>query len=393
MNILYLVSRVPYPTNKGDKLRAYSHLNSLMKFHHITLFAINDFSDISIAEEKVKKICNRLLIQPLFRLNIIFNLFKGLFNKLPFQVSYFYSRKVKNKILQEINSNKPDLIICQLIRMAEYVKEINDIPKIIDYVDAISFGLEGRIKKENFLMRMIIKNEYKRVLKYELELSNKFDAQLITTERDYIKINLHDKEKLHIIPIGIDNEYFTPSSQHLKKEYDLLFVGNMEYPPNEDAALYIIKEILPLLKNDFINIKICIAGSSPTKKLLKYRSNEVIITGWVDDIKGVYRRSKIFIAPMRLGSGVQIKLLQALAIGIPSITTDLSFQGLFSEAKDVLIIAEKPDEYVKAIHKLLSDENFYNSLSEKGKLFAIKNYSMDKVERDLLKVIYSIKNT
>lgn len=392
MKILYLVSRVPFPINKGDKLRAYSQLSSIMKFHSVTLFAINDATDNPVIEEKIATICNKLVIQPLPKLNIIINLFRGLFNKIPFQVSYFYSNSVKKKIMKEIRLNPPDLIICQLIRMAEYVKNINDIPKIIDYVDAISFGLVGRISKENFLLRVILKNEYKRVLKYEQELSNKFDAQLITTERDYNKINILDKRNLHIVPISIGSEYFISTSEPHKKEYDLLFVGNMDYPPNENAALVIINEILPLLKMNFSNIKLCIAGSSPSKKLLKYKSNEVIITGWVDDIKAIYQRSKIFIAPMRLGSGVQIKLLQALAIGIPSITTNLSFQGLFSEAKDAIVIAEKPDEFVTAILGLLNDEDYYKTLIEKGKLFVSNNYSIEKVEKKLLDIINSFQS-
>jgi glycosyltransferase involved in cell wall biosynthesis len=391
MKILYLVARVPFPINKGDKLRAFWQLNSLMKFHSVTLFAINDATDNKVIEEKIAAISNKLLIQPLSKVSIIINLFRGLFNKIPFQVSYFYSNRVKKRILKEIRLNPPDLIICQLIRMAEYVKDIKDIPKIIDYVDAISFGLKGRVSKENFLMRIILNNEYERVLKYEQELSNKFDAQLITTERDYNKINIHDKKKLHIVPISIDSEYFISQFAPFKKEYDLLFVGNMEYPPNEDAALFIINEILPLLKLKFSSIKLCIAGSSPSKKLLKFNSSEVIITGWVDDIKVLYQQSKIFIAPMRLGSGVQIKLLQALAIGIPSITTNLSFQGLFSEAKDTILVAERPEEFVTAITKLLVDTNLYDSLSEKGKMFAKKHYSIEKVESEFFKVINSVR--
>jgi len=391
LKILYLVSRVPYPINKGDKLRAFSQLTSLKKIHDVTLLAINSDNNLSINDEKVHKLGNRISIQQLSKVNIILNLIRGCLSKLPLQVAYFYSKKIKNTIIQEIDANKPDLIICQLIRMAEYVKDINDIPKIIDYVDAISFGLEGRVAKENFLMRILLKNEYKRVLKYEQELSQKFDAQLITTERDYNKINILDKKNLHIVPISIDSEYFISSSEPFKKEYDLLFVGNMEYPPNEDAALFIINELLPLLKINFINIKLCIAGSSPSKKLLRYNSDEIKITGWVDDIKVLYQHSKIFIAPMRLGSGVQIKLLQALAIGIPSITTNLSFQGLFSEAKDTILVAERPEEFVTAITKLLVDTNLYDSLSEKGKMFAKKHYSIEKVESEFFKVINSVR--
>jgi glycosyltransferase involved in cell wall biosynthesis len=387
LKILYLVSRVPYPINKGDKLRASLQLNSLMKSHEITLFATNDDYHLSIIEGKVNELCTRYSVQRLSKLNILINLVKGYFNKLPFQVAYFYSKKIKNKLILEIKSNKPDLIICQLIRMAEYVKDIKDIPKIIDYVDALSFGLERRISKEFFLMRLILKQEYRRVIKYEEELSKKFDAQMIITERDYNKINISDKKNLYIIPNGINNNYFESIS--LKKEFDLLFVGNMEYPPNEDAALFIINKILPILNEYKINIRFCIAGSSPTRKLLKYNSDQIIITGWIDDIRAIYFKSQIFIAPMRLGSGLQNKILQALAIGLPCITSNLAFEGLYSEAKDIVILAEEAKDYASKIIRLLNDNNYYDLLSEKGKEFAKKYYSMDKVEHDLFNVINS----
>lgn len=385
MKILYLLSRVPYPINKGDKLRAYYQLESISKFHDVTVLALNDDKNQSINYDRLKLISSKCIVFRINKVNILFNLLNGLVNKLPFQVSYFYSKKIHKEILKEIENNKPDLIICQLIRMAEYVKDYKGIPKIIDYVDAISFGLERRLSQSNLFLKLLIKNEYCRVLLYELELSKKFDAQIIITQQDFSHINVIEKQNLFIVPNSVSDEFFVPRG--IEKKFDLLFVGNMQYPPNEDAAFFLLDKILPIIRKQRENITICIAGDSPSPRLMKYNSKTVSVKGWVDNIVDIYLQSRIFIAPLRLGSGLQNKLLQALAVGLPSITSELSFQGLVNNPKDIVLVGSNPEEYARHAIQLLDDETYYSRINLTSTEFVIKNYSKEVVENQLLSVI------
>jgi hypothetical protein len=134
MKLLVILPRVPYPLEKGDKLRAYNQIRFLSKTNEITLCALNDTKLHPNAKSELKPYCKRLYILNISKWSIILNLFKALFKGIPFQVGYFYNRKAKQQIQQIINEVQPDHIYCQLIRVAEYVKN-NSTPKTIDYQD------------------------------------------------------------------------------------------------------------------------------------------------------------------------------------------------------------------------------------------------------------------
>lgn len=147
----------------------------------------------------------------------------------------------------------------------------------------------------------------------------------------------------------------------------------MNYPPNVDAALFLCKEILPELQKARPDIKIMIAGANPAPKVRALQNDNVTVTGWVDSMADCYAKSKIFIAPMRLGTGLQNKLLEAMAMRLPCITSPLAAKAI-APSKECLIQCTTKLQFAEEVLRLLSDEDYYNTISSNGNSFVHENY-------------------
>lgn len=391
MKIFFLTPRVPYPIDKGDKLRAYYQIKYLSEEHEIFLFALDENCEYNHKNNPLKNLCKKVEIVYLSKFEIVNNLFRGLFKKIPFQTSYYYSAKTKKKIEAAINEFEPDIIYCQLIRAAEFVKEIKSVPKIIDYVDVISKGLERRMAKSSIIWRLIFKIEYLRACKYEEEVFENFDKSIIITNEDRNLLPFAGKDSVAVIPNGIDTDFFVPAES--EKKYDLFFSGNLSYPPNVDAAKFIVYEIVPILKKVYPSIKVLIAGASPKKELLELASENIEVKGWVDDIREYYSQTKIFLAPMQIGTGLQNKILQAMAMKIPCVVSELTMKGIANGGKDAAPVAKTPQDYVDSIINLLTDKEYYNTIAQQGHDFVHKKYSWKEIIDNLKTILdYAARN-
>lgn len=378
--IIIVTSRFPFPLDKGDKLRIYHQIKYLSINHHIHLIAINTGPKI-IREHihEVNKYCQNLTIIRLHTFTIIYNLISAFWNREPLQVGYFYSKKIHIQIKKIIKSENPDWCYSQLIRTSKYLEDEKN--NIIDYMDALSKGIERRIQKFPFLIRPLIKHEFHVTKKYETYIFNKFKKHTIITENDRNFIQHIDNEKINIIPNGVNTRFFQPLEK-VNKKYDIVFVGNMSYPPNIEAAIYICKQILPILKKSYKNCNVLIGGTNPHPSIRELQSSNIYISGWVDDIRQLYASGRIFVAPMFIGTGLQNKLLEAMAMGVPCVTTKLANKALLAD-KSQIMIANNADEFAKSCIKILKNPQVYNNLSNEGLQFVKKRYDWKKINNNL----------
>jgi len=384
MKIFVLLPRFPYPLEKGDKLRAYNQVKYLSKNHEIHLCAL---SDISVETDHIKAVetfCKSVHVVKLSGISIYINLLWAFFVGKPLQIGYFYNRKAKRKIHQLISLYQPDHIYCQLIRVAEYVKDIG-ITKTLDYQDVFSKGVERRIQNSPFYWKPILKLEYKRLLKYENAVFLWFNNKTIISKPDRDFIPHPEKDKIEIVINGVDTNFFKPIS--IEKEYDLVFIGNMGYPPNINASEYLVKEILPIVLQRKSNLKLVLAGATPHPSVLALKEKNVHVTGWVEDIRECYAKSKIFIAPMQIGTGLQNKLLEAMAMKIPSITSPLANFALEAKDGEEILVGNSPAEYADLIIQLLEDSELNKTIANNGYLFVHKNYDWNAATKKLENLI------
>ncbi|MFH1160712.1 MAG: glycosyltransferase [bacterium] len=384
MKLFFLLPRVPYPTEKGDKLRAFHQITHLSKQHEIIICALNEGVLHEEAIPVLSKYASAIHIIPLSKWTILSNLTKALFTGKPLQVGYYYNASTARIMHSLIRKYRPDHIFCQLIRMAEYVKDL-PIRKTLDYQDVFSKGVERRLATSSFLVRPFLRLEYRRLLAYERMVFDRFDNKMIISIPDRDLIPHPDREKIVVVANGVDTAFFHPLAR--EKTYDLVFTGNMGYPPNIHSAEFLVNKIVPLVLKKKPDLKVLIAGATPTMRVLVLRSPNIEVSGWVPDMREAYAQARIFIAPMLLGTGLQNKLLEAMALKVPCITSPLANQALNAKEGEEILVGYTPEGYAQHILTLLHDPALAGRIAENGYRFVLKNYSWETETAKILQLI------
>ena len=377
MKIFVLLPRIPYPLEKGDKLRAFNQIKQLAKRNEIVLCALNDDPKVSEQDafHALQPYCQSINFIRITKPQILLGLIRAFFKGLPLQCGYFYNRKAARKIDALIANHKPDMLFGQLLRVAEYIR-FKNTPKAIDYQDIFSYGMKRRADIASFVTRPIYNMEYRRLCRYEAAIFEDFDVKSIISEPDRDLFPHERRDEILIIPNGVDHDYFKP--QEREKQYDLVFTGNMSYPPNVNAVDYLANDILPIVWKTLPEVKLYIAGATPDPKVKKAASERIIVSGWLDDIRDAYAHSRVFIAPMRIGTGLQNKLLEAMSMRLPAITSPLANASLGAKPNEEILVGSNPEEMAQHIITLLTDTKKAEQIAHAGYDFTNRVYDWGK---------------
>ena len=387
MKLLIITSRVPWPLDKGDKLRIYHQIRYLSKSFDVELIALSsDKNTEKDAYSELKKYCHSVNFISLSKTNIALGVLKSFFNGLPLQLGYFYNKNIDKEIESIILKSKPDFIYGQLVRVAEYMKN-SSLPKVLDLQDALSAGLKRRSEKSKGLFKLILKMEYKRMLAYEKNRLLDFTALSIITQADKNLLPEEIMNKTVVVPNGVDFNFFV--EQNISNEFEIVFTGNMAYPPNVLAANFLVKNIMPIVWESIPKARVLLAGASPHASVLDLANSRVEVSGWIDDIRSAYAKASVFVAPMQIGTGLQNKLLEAMAMKLPCVTSELANKALKAENNKQILIASDNDEqmYADSIIRLLTEKDFSKNIAEQGHSFVVENYDWESAV-DRLKALF-----
>ena len=385
-NIVVCLSRFPYPLEKGDKLRAFYQLKSLSEKFDITLICTSDQPVNASDYDKVKAFCKEIHVFSLTKTGLFFTLLTHLFSKKPFQVQYFYRFSIHRKTKKILNRVRPDFIFCQLIRITEYVKNYHSCPKTLDYMDALSKGMERRIDTEPFYKSWFYKMETRRLKLYERSVFDYFEHQTIISNQDKQYITHPKRDKIVVVPNGVSENFF--EQLNVPKKYDLIFTGNFSYAPNINAALFIANQLLPELAKHNHYPTVLLAGANPSTEVKALQNQQITVTGWVEDIRECYQSARLFIAPLFIGTGLQNKLLEAMASRLPCITTSLVNNALGAKNGQNILLADNLNEFVEKIIKYQSELDTFSEITNNGTDFVAKNYSWDTQNEKLLSLLH-----
>ena len=373
MKIFVLLPRIPWPLEKGDKLRAYHQIKQLAKNNEIILCALNDDRkvDKQAAFQAMQPYCTSINFIDLPKIGILFNILRSYFIGLPLQCGYFYSSKAKRKVHHLIAQHKPDMLFGQLLRVAPYLHKVK-LPKAIDYQDVFSTGMKRRAEVADILSKPFFEMEYNRLKRYERRVFDEFDVKTIISEQDRANIDHPDRNKILIVPNGVDHDYYKP--MEMEKKYDIVFTGNMGYAPNVNAVEFLAYEIMPKVWEKLPDAKLLIAGAQPDLRVKKVACENIIVSGWIDDMREAYAKSRIFIAPMRIGTGLQNKLLEAMSMKIPCITTALANGSLHAVNGKEILVDNNSAELAADIVFMLRRPDKAAEIAEEGYKFVNRVY-------------------
>lgn len=387
MKILVVLSRIPYPLDKGDKLRAFYQIKELAKNNDVYLFCLNNSTINPKAETILLSFVKKICIGQFNKFDSILGMTKSLFDGTPFQTGYFSHKKnikMLNSFCEKVN---PDVVYYQFVRTAKY-SNIN-YPKVLDFQDALSTNMKRRASKSSFLLKCLFNIEAKRLQKYEAKMFNIFNKLTIIVQTDKKEIKHPSQNEITVISNGVDDSYFNYKSNK-NKEFDIIFSGGMSYAPNSVAAIFLATEIMPLVWEKLPNTKLVIAGANPTSSVQSLNSENIKVTGWVEDMKEYYAKSKIFVAPMQIGTGLQNKLLEAMAMNLPCISSPLANEALGATHNENILIASSPKEYANSIINLLQNPSLADQIAQKGNNFVRENYRWETYGSQLESILKQV---
>ncbi|MES2799522.1 MAG: glycosyltransferase [Bacteroidota bacterium] len=374
-----VLSRFPFPLEKGDKLRAYYQIKELAESYNIFLLAISRENVTEESKKMLDEFCCEIQIYPQNIFWVAYGLFRSVLNGQPFQVGYFFNPLSKRKILQLLTEKQVDHIFCQQIRTTELVKDYHYCPKTLDYMDALSKGMERRLEKEKGLKKILVRSEWNRLKKYERSIFSYFEFKTIISKQDREYVFHPERNEILIVPNGIDTQKF--SALDLPKTHDLVFVGNLSYVPNIEAV-QMIEKVLQLLPN----VTCLIAGAEESHAVRKIadKNPQIDLIGWVDDTRKAYCSAKIFIAPMMINVGMQNKLLEAMCLQMPCITTTLANNAINAVNNETVLLADDAQQFAKHVADLLQHPEKAQKIGHNAKIFVDATYTWKRSLKSLV---------
>jgi sugar transferase (PEP-CTERM/EpsH1 system associated) len=391
MKILFLSLRCPYPPHRGDRIRSYNFIKQLAKQHSITLvyFAESE-TDIESAKH-LEPFCERVEWVRFHRSFAYLNTGFHCLSRQPLQLHYWYAPQMQRKINQLLAQERFELIHAQLFRMGQYVTDVQGPAKVLDLCDSLALNLSRRaelesnpwlakIKLDCTPKRFLVKLEEKRVQRYEVDIMKAFDCGTVVArfDRDYL-LKQDDSLNLSIVPMGVDLGYFQPKPI-AEPAPVLLFTGTMNYFPNADAATYFCNEIFQRIRERHPNVCFYIVGNQPSEPVKRLEGQDgVVVTGYVPDVRPYFEKASVFVAPLRAGSGIQTKNLEAMAMGVPVVTTSVGAMGLEADSGKELLVADTPADFAEHVIHLLDNESLRKTLAQTARTRVETNYSWEAI--------------
>jgi len=375
MRIFYICRRVPFPPDRGDKIAAFNAIRHLAARHEVHVFClgdgVQDLANISGLQAYAKSVS----AAPVDEFTIKLRALAALVTGQPLSVAALNESKLHDAIQKKFTELRPDLIIVYSCNMAQFAAHFPNVPRIMHFGDLDSLKWPQYAERSSIPLNWIYAIEARRLLGYERHIAQIFSHALVHTE-----IEKHDFERLipgipvAVVGNGVDLDYFR-SAGEAKKPASMVFTGVMEYRPNIDAVVWFCDEILPIVQMEIPAANFTICGSRPAlavRRLAKRRG--VRVTGWVADARPYLDRAEIFVAPLRMARGVQNKLLEALAMGLPCVASTAAWSGTTVADGQGILATDEPREFARHVIDLLGDSDGRAEMARRARAAAVANY-------------------
>lgn len=383
MKILFVANRVPYPPYRGDKLKIWNLANRLKVGNELHLITIAQSKEDLAYKARLEEVFSSVTVLFMPKWKSAINTAMGMFSNRPFQVSYFRSA-VFQSMLEKKLSEKFDAVHVQHLRMAQYFGDKPEDDVILDLPDAFSLYWKRRSKNaHSWLMRRFAAIEYKRLLRYEKQTLPGFKLNLVCSEEDAVYLREKTGARIEVLPNGVDTSLFHPKHHIERVRGRILFTGNMDYEPNVDAVIWFCEKILPAVLKIHPHAEFVIAGQRPVARVQALSGKKVKVTGFVQDISEEYARADVVVAPLRFGAGTQNKVLEALAMGVPVVCTEIGFKGLGIVSGQGAWLARDAEDFASKVNELLESEEKRTKLATGGGDIIRSRFSWDAVAAKL----------
>lgn len=379
MKICILTSRFPFPQFGGDALRINEIARYLKRKGH-TLILVSMSDSQSPDMYQAMSLYDNVYYAKRSRAGSLFNCLIGLFCSTPLQCSYYRSGKYMSLLKTVLEKHKPDLYISHLLRMVPYLEKIGvQQNSIVEMTDALSkaYGLSSCVKGVGFL-KYIYMFERNRIQRYEQYVIDKFPKVVCVSQNDIALLEKQAGKPCKSLAFHTNGVTIAERKNVMIDCNKICFLGNMRSILNQDAALFFVNDIFPLIKQHVPDAKFYIVGSLPPANIQAAAAEDVIVTGFVNDLEGTINDSCVCVAPNRVAAGIQNKVLVAMGCAVPVVMTPL-ISGAIPQLKDGenCLIASGPQSFADSCVALLCNMSLRNRIGSAGYDVVSENYDWD----------------
>ncbi len=383
-NILYLVHRLPYPPNKGDKVRSYNLLKHLARQHRVYLGTFIDDPDDEPHIATVRALCADVHVARLDpRFARILSL-SSLLASEALTLGYYRSSALRSWVNETCQRRHIDTAVIFSSAMAQYLEEQPRIPTIIDFVDVDSAKWTEYAPRHRWPLSWLYRREGILLLDYERRMAARASRSFFATDKEvalFIQKAPECRVRVQTMSNGVDADYFsaddTRSSPFRSDELPVVFTGAMDYLPNVDAATWFASEVLPGLLQRWPAARFYIVGRSPAAEVLALASDRIVVTGTVDDVRPYLQHAATVVAPLRIARGIQNKILEAMAMSRQVIASTDCAAAVDAVVGQELLTAASPEEYVAAISQVLEAPETGTALGGAARQRVVERYTLE----------------
>lgn len=396
MRILYIAHRVPYPPDKGEKIRAFHQITHLARTHEVHLACmVSDKSDLQHIDP-LRRHCTSVDFE--FRSRFVGKslALTALLTSKPLSAAYFYSRNLRHKIATRLGAGGFDVIVVSSSGMAGHVFRVPGPPRIMDFVDADSEKWRQYAEHHRAPMSWVYRTEANRLARWEETIATSFNHSIVVTEKEAKVLRKRAGDRpVTVIPNGVDLDYFSSNgSQREIEEPCIVFTGVMSYFPNVDAVCYFAAEVFPLVREALPTARFCIVGRDPVKRVTELgKLRNITVTGTVVDVRPYLGRAAIAVAPLRIARGMQNKVLEAMSMGLPVVTTPGVLEGLQATPSDGIQVAGNATDFAREVIALLQNPALRAQCSSRARRYVERRHRWEDVGAHLEKVIREVASS
>ncbi len=393
MRILLVTDYLPYPAISGDTIRVYNLIRRISQYHEIHLLALFESPGLAESIAHLSKFCCRIEVvnhewpNPLTCLPDMLTYYR---QGKPFELRLLYSQKMSDLIRRLTSEEHYDIVQIEHSRLALYQESIDPDANCASTLTFhnVAYDQSKRISRieRNPISSLRTWIFARQLLKWEPSYAERFDRCFVVSEAEHQTLLANNSHlNIDVIPNGTDTRKY----QRLKVNQDgppaLIFIGSMSYAPCVDGAVYFCEQILPYIQRTIQNVQVWIVGASPLPEVTRLAGENVHVTGYVEDVLPYYQQATVSIVPLRAGGGTRLKILEAMALGRPVVSTSIGCEGLDVLHEQHLLIADEPDEFAKQTIRLLTDRALYRHIAEQARELVVENYDWDVIAEKLLK--------
>ena len=380
MRILWLKTEFLHPVDKGGRIRSYHMLREIAKQHHVTYLTLDDGTAAADAESLASEYAAQVIRIPFTpparaSAGFVAALAGNVMSSLPYAVARYRSEPMRRAIAAA--STEADLVVCDFLAPAVNMPLETGVPTLLfqHNVEAMIWERHAEVSTSR-VRRAYMREQFRRMAAFEAAACRRFDRVVAVSPQDAdVMRDRYGVQHVSHVPTGVDVEYFSASGSAATPAPAIVFTGSMDWMPNDDAMLWFCADILPLVRARIPDLVVTIVGRAPSARLVALASDRrVEVTGRVADVRPYLERASVFIVPMRVGGGTRLKIFEAMAMGLPVVSTTVGAEGLPVSDGLTAVLRDDPQGFANALVNVLVDDELRRRISENGRRMVRERY-------------------